>query len=198
MNRSPMQATFIDKVTSQNDCHLAVKGRSLLYCTCLVKLSTTTDLNKLRRIEPSLLDNEKCQGIDAECTMNDEFPPSDGMAPAADEEDDADHCANIIGTNAPLSIEPQSIAKETTLNNHPLLSCNPTFEGFEAMYPNREMTHTLTLEQQLLEAIQLLKSPTPRKNKSIYCTVMVGVETIRQTCNCTINGHAVSNHVTIF
>jgi hypothetical protein len=46
--------------------------------------------------------------------MNDEFPPSDGMAPAADEEDDADHRASIIATNAPLSIEPQLIAKEIT------------------------------------------------------------------------------------
>ncbi len=80
------------------------------------------------------MDNEQCQGIDAGCTMNDEFPPSDDMAPAADEED-ADHCASVIATNAPLSIEPQSIAKETSLNNHPSLSCNPTFKGFEPIYP---------------------------------------------------------------
>jgi hypothetical protein len=42
------------------------------------KLSTTTDLNKLRRIEPSLMDKEKCQGIDAGCTMNDEFQVQGG------------------------------------------------------------------------------------------------------------------------
>jgi hypothetical protein len=73
----------------------------------IAKLSTTTDLNKLRRIKPSLMDNEQCQGIDAGCMMNDKFPPSDGTAPAVDEEDDADHCASIIATNASLSIEPQ-------------------------------------------------------------------------------------------
>ena len=30
-----------------------------------IKLSMTTDLNKLRQIEQSLMDNEQCQGIDA-------------------------------------------------------------------------------------------------------------------------------------
>ncbi len=139
------------------------------------------------------MDNEQCQGIDAGCTMNDEFPPSDGMAPAADEEDDADHCASIIATNAPLSIEPQSIAKEATLNNHPLLSCNQTFKGFEAMYPNEEMIRTLTMVQQSFEAMQPLKSTAPRKKKSIHRAVKVGVAMIRQTRDHTINGHAVSN-----
>ncbi len=178
MNRSPRQAMFIDKVTSQNDRCLAVKGRSLSAYAHVAKLSMTMVLNKLRRIKPSLMDNEQCQGIEAGCTMNDEFPPSDGMAAAADEEDDADHRASIFATNAPLSIEPQSIAKETILNNHPLLSCNPTFEGFEAMYLNAEMIRTLTMEQQLLEAIQPLESPAPRKKKLIHRTVKVGVAMI--------------------
>jgi hypothetical protein len=130
--------------------------------------------------------------------MNDEFPPSDVTALAADEEDDADHCASIIATNATLSIEPQLIAKETTLNNHPLLSCNPTFKGFEAMYPNRETIRTLTMVQQSFEAMQLLKSPAPRKKKSIHHGVKVGVAMIQQTRNRTINGHAIGNRVPNF
>jgi hypothetical protein len=144
----------------------------------IAKLSMTTDLNKLRWIEPSLMDNEQCQGIDAECTMNDEFLPSDGTAPAADKEDDADHHASIIVTNAPLSIEPQSIAKKPTWNNHPLLSCNPTFKGFEAMYPNRETVCTLMMAQQSFEAMQSLESPAPRKKESIHHAVKVGVAMI--------------------
>jgi hypothetical protein len=64
------------------------------------KLSTTMDLNNLRQIKPSLMDNEQCQGMNAGCTMNDEFPPSDGTASAADEEDDADHCVSTVGRDA--------------------------------------------------------------------------------------------------
>jgi hypothetical protein len=130
--------------------------------------------------------------------MNDELSPSDGMAPAADEEDDADHCASNIVTNAPLSIEPQSIAKEATLNTHPLLSCNSTFEGFEAIYPNGEMICTLAMKQQLLEAMQPLEFPTPRKKKLIHRAMKVGVAMIPQTRDRTINGHAVGNCVSNF
>jgi hypothetical protein len=163
----------------------AMLTTALPECSPTAKLSTTTDLNKLRRIKPSLMDNEQCQGIDAGCTMNDEFLPSDGTAPAANEEDDADDCASIIVTNAPLSIEPQSIAKETTLNNHPLLSCNPIFEVFEAMYPNRETMHTLTMVQQSFEAMEPLESLAPRKKKSIHHAMKVGVASVNGQLNIT-------------
>jgi hypothetical protein len=64
------------------------------------------------------------------------------------------------------------------LDNHPTVPCGTSFKGFEAMHPNGEMTHTLMMEKQSLEAMQLLKSPAPRKKKSIHCMVKVGVAMI--------------------
>ena len=179
MNRIPMRVTSHDKVTSRNDGRFAMKGTSLSSCACPTKLSTTTDLNKLRWSEPSLLDKDQW--------FDDEFPPSDGMAPAAGEEDDTDHRASIFASNAPLGIKSQSIANETTLNNYPSLSCNPSFEGFEVVDPNGEKAHTMTKPQRSVDSMHTLMGRT----KSIHRAVRMGVARIRRTHDCPVEDSAV-------
>jgi hypothetical protein len=95
-------------------------------------------------------------------------------------------------------IEPLSFGRDMALDNHPTVSCGTSFEGFEAMHPNREITHTLMMEQQSLEAMQLLESPAPRKKKLIHCAVKVGVAMIQQICDHTVNCNDIGNCVPNF
>jgi hypothetical protein len=106
------------------------------------------------------VDKVQCQGIDAAYWIDDEFPPSDGMAPAAEEENDADHRAIII--------EPHSIANETTLNNYPSLSCNPSIERFEEVHPNVEKAHAMMMPHRSVDVMHTLKSRGLRRKKSIH------------------------------
>ena len=180
MNKSTRRVPSHGKVTSRNAGCLAVKGESSLSCARLTKLSTTTDLNKFRCVEPSLVDKVQCQGIDAAYWIDDEFPSSDGMAPAAEEEDDADHRASIFSSKG---IKPHSIAKEATLNNYPSLSCNPSVEGFEEVHPNVEKAHTMMMPHRSVsvDAMHTLKSRGLRRKKSIHRALRMGGARIRRT-----------------
>jgi hypothetical protein len=102
---------------------------------------------------------------------------------------------SIDGLRAMPGIEPLSFGQDMALDNHPTVCCGTSFKGFEAIHPNREMTHTLTMEQQSLEAMQPLKSPAPRKKKAIHWVVKVGVVMIQRPCNRTVNGNAIGNCV---
>jgi hypothetical protein len=85
---------------------------------------------------------------------------------------------SIDGSKATPGIEPLSFGLDMPSDNHPTVCCGTSFKRFKAMHPNEETTHTLTMEQQWLKAIQPLKSPAPRKKKSIHCAVKVGVAMI--------------------
>ena len=183
MNKSPRRIPSHGKVTSRNDGFLAVNGESSSSCARLTKLSTTTDLNKFRCVEPSLVDKVQCQGIDAAYWIDDEFPPSDGMAPAAEEEDDADHRAIII--------EPHSIAKETTLNNYPSLSSYPSVEGFEEVHPNVEKAHAMMMPHRSVDAMHTLLSRGLRRKKSIHRALRMGGARIRRTREIPVKDSAV-------
>jgi len=174
MNKSPRRVPSHNEIISRNDSRPAVKGTSLSSCARLTKL---TDLNKLRWFEPSLVDKDQCGGIDAAYWI-DEFPPSDGVAPAAEEEGDADHHASILALKG---IEPHSISKETTLNNHPSLSCNPSVGGFETVHPNGEQDHNMTMPQRSIDSMHTLKSRGLRRKKSIHRALRMGVARIRRT-----------------
>ena len=190
MNKSTRRVPSHGKVTSRNAGCLAVKGESSSSCARLTKLSTTTDLNKFRCVEPSLVDKVQCQGIDAAYWIDDEFPSSDGMAPAAEDEDDADHRASIFSSKG---IEPHSIAKETTLNNYPSLSCNPSVEGFEEVHPNVEKAHTMMMPHRSVsvDAMHTLKSRGLRRKKSIHRALRMGGARIRRTRDIPVKDSAV-------
>jgi hypothetical protein len=126
-------------------------------------------------------------------TYINKFLPSTEKAMATTKCNDGDHQVSIDGLKAMAGIEPLSFGQDMALNNHPTVCCGTSFKGFEAMHPNRERTHNLTMEQQLLEAMQPLKSPAPRKKTSIHHAVKVGVVMIQQTCNCTFNGNAIGD-----
>jgi hypothetical protein len=102
------------------------------------------------------------------------------------------------GSKAMPGIEPLSFGQDMALDNHPTVCCVTSFEGFDAMHPNEKVTHTLTMEQQSLEAMQLLESPASRKKKSIHCAVKLGVSMMQKTCNCMVNDNAVGNRVPNF
>ncbi len=82
---------------------------------------------------------------------------------------------SIDGSKATPGIEPLSFGQDMVSDNHPTVRCGTSFEGFKAMHPNGEMTHTLMLGQQWLEVMQPLEYPAPRKKKLIHCAVKVGV-----------------------
>jgi hypothetical protein len=136
------------------------------------------------------VDKVQCQGIDAAYWIDDEFPSSDGMAPAAEEEDDADHRASIFSSKG---IKPHSIAKETTLNNYPSLSCNPSVEGFEEVHPNVEKAHTMMMPHRSVsvDAMHTLKSRGLRRKKSIHRALRMGGARIRRTRDIPVKDSAV-------
>ena len=80
------------------------------------------------------------------------------------------------GSKAMPGIEPLSFGQDMALNNHPTVCCGTSVEQFKALHPNGKMTHhTMMMEQQLLEAMQLLESPALRKMKLIHLAMKVGV-----------------------
>jgi hypothetical protein len=113
--------------------------------------------------------------------------------------DDGDHRVSIDGLKATRDIDPLSFGQDMPSNNRPAVGCGTSNEGFKALHPNGETTHhTMMMEQQLLEAMQLLESPALRKMKLIHLAMKVGVAMIQQTCNPLVNGNAVGNLVSNF
>jgi hypothetical protein len=167
-----------------------------------IETSTAKDMNDLGKFEPlsTLEKDQSCSNEDG-CLKNtptniNKFLPSNEKTTTTTEYNDGNHRVSIDGSKATPDIEPLSFGQDMPLNNHPAVGCGTSNEGFNALHPNREMTHhTMTMEQQLLEAVQPLKSPAPRKKKLINRVVKVGVSMIQQTCNSPVNGNAVSDLV---
>jgi hypothetical protein len=127
------------------------------------------------------------------------FLPSTEKTTATTKYDDGDHQVSIDGLKAMLDIEPLSFGQNMPSNKRPAVGCSTSVEGFKALHPNGEMTHhTMTMEQQSLEAMQPHKSPALRKKKLIHRVVKVGVAMIRQTCTGPVNGNVVGNCVPKF
>jgi hypothetical protein len=151
-----------------------------------IKTSTAKDLNDLGKFEPFLtLEKDQSRGDEDGClkytpTDINKFLPSTEETMATTECYDGDHRVSIDGSKATMDIEPLSFGQDMPSNNHPAVGCGTSNEGFKALHPNGEMTHhAMTMEQQLLEAMQPLKSPALRKKKFIHLAVKVGVAMIQ-------------------